>query len=309
MENRSYALFVGLFTLLLGGALLFTLWWFSGGAQDTRLYLIVSAQPVGGLNPQAAVRYRGVRVGKVVDIDLQDAREVYIQIRVDSEVPITRGTRARIGSQGLTGQGYIMLDDAGNDPAPPTRVQGLDIPVIALEPSATVGGAAESAQALVARLRNTTERIERVLSDENIARIDQTLQNLATSSARLDRTLTQSEALARDLRRFTTADNARKLDDTLAQVQGASAQLGPALADFRSAMTRVSAAGQRIDRLGESLQGPLASDTLPRINALMQELQTSSRQLSRVLDEVERSPQQFVLGKQPPAPGPGEKNP
>ena len=98
MENRAYPLIVGLFTLVLGLSALLAFWWFSGGAQDTRAYLIVSPRSVTGLNPQAAVRYRGVRVGKVTDVDLQDTLEVNIQIRIDSDIPITRGTRARSDS-------------------------------------------------------------------------------------------------------------------------------------------------------------------------------------------------------------------
>jgi phospholipid/cholesterol/gamma-HCH transport system substrate-binding protein len=309
MENRAYPLLVGLFTLVLGSALVACLWWFSGGAQDTTRYLIISSGSVSGLNPQGAVRYRGVRVGKVIDVDLRDTREVYIQIRVDSDIPVTQGTRARIGVQGLTGQGFIMLDDDGSNTAPPKRLPGSGIPMIAMDDGPGGMGAAEGAQALIGRLQRTTERIDRLLSEENIDRLDKTLQHLATSSANLEKALEQSAALAQDMRRFASPENAERLASTLESVRAMSGKLSPAVDEFRTAVARVNAAGTRIDKLGGDVQASLTADTLPRMNQLLLELQTNTQQLSRVLDEVERSPQLLLLGKQQQAPGPGETRP
>jgi len=309
MENRAYALFVGLFTLVLGGAVLICLWWFSGGSQDSMRYLIVSPRSVSGLNPQAAVRYRGVRVGKVIDVDLKDSREVYIQIRVDSDIPVTRGTRARIGSQGLTGQGFVMLDDDGADPAPPKLMPGSQLPLISMASGAMSQSTTEGAQEIIGRLQRTSERVERLFSDENVDRLDKTLQHLAASSANLDKALAQSAALAQDMRRFASPENAEHLSATLEDVRNMSTRLAPAVEEFRAALAKVNAAGTRIDRLGADVQSSLTADTLPRVNQLLLELQTNTQQLSRVLDEVERSPQLLLLGKRQQVPGPGETRP
>jgi phospholipid/cholesterol/gamma-HCH transport system substrate-binding protein len=50
----------------------------------------------------------------------------------------------------------------------------------------------------------------------------------------------------------------------------------------------------------------LTTVTLPQANALMRELATSSRQLSRVLDGLESNPQMLLFGRGAAAPGPGE---
>jgi len=310
MENRAYALMVGLFTLVLGVAALAAFWWFSGGTQASTRYLIVSSRTVTGLNPQAAVRYRGVRVGKVIDVELNDSREVYIQIRVDADIPVTRGTRARVATQGLTGLGYIQLDDDGSDPAEPSIMPGSGLRLIAMNgPGASMQGATEAAQDLMGRLKNSSERMEKILSEENIRRIEQTLQNLSASSASLDKALAQTAALAADLRRFAAPENAERLAQTLDQVRAMSAQLSPAIADFRQAAGSISAAGHRINHLGGSLQEGLSTETLPRMNELMESLHSNSQQLVRVLDELERNPQQLLLGKPAELAGPGEKAP
>jgi phospholipid/cholesterol/gamma-HCH transport system substrate-binding protein len=43
----------------------FAIYWLSGGRDETHEYVVVTKQNVGGLNPQAQVRYRGICVGKV----------------------------------------------------------------------------------------------------------------------------------------------------------------------------------------------------------------------------------------------------
>jgi phospholipid/cholesterol/gamma-HCH transport system substrate-binding protein len=305
MENRAYALMVGLFVICLGTAAVIALWWVSGGGQDMRKYMIVSDRSVTGLNSQAAVRYRGVRVGKVIDVDLQDSREVFITIRIESDVPITRATRAKIGTQGLTGMGFIQLDDDGSDASPPLAGFKGGPPIIPMH-QGLMDQATEGAQEIITRLRKTSERMEQVLSAENVTRINATLKNLAASSANLERALNQTAGLAADMRRFSSPENAERLAQTLEQIQGMSKQLSPAVDEFRKAVARVEAAGSRIDRLGGDVQSALTADTLPRFNQLVLDLQTNSQQLSRVLDDVERSPQQLLLGKRLQTPGPGE---
>ena len=78
MENRSHALIAGLFTLLLGIAAALSMWWFGGKTEVTRDYLVVTSKSVSGLNPQAQVRYRGIRVGRVesIDLDRGDSRNI-----------------------------------------------------------------------------------------------------------------------------------------------------------------------------------------------------------------------------------------
>jgi phospholipid/cholesterol/gamma-HCH transport system substrate-binding protein len=308
MENRAYALIVGLFVICLGVAGVMGIWWISGGAENTTKYLIVSPKSVSGLNPQAAVRYRGVRVGKVIDVDLQDTREVSILIRVDSDVPITRGTRASIGTQGLTGQGYVQLDDDGSDMAPPPIAKGSRLPMIAMRSGSLMDTATEGAQEIIARLRKSSERVEQILSEQNVQRIDATLQNLAASSEHLEKSLAQVSALAVDMRRFSSAENAEHITATLTQLQASTRELPAAVSDFRSALGKIDAAASRVDKLGSDVQANLNSETFPRVNELMLGLQASSQQLSRVLDDIERTPQVLLLGKRQQAPGPGESS-
>lgn len=119
MENKSHAFMAGLFVILLGLATVAVLYWFGGKREATRDYVVVTGRNVNGLNPQAQVRYRGIRVGKITAIELApgDARNILIPIRISRDVPVTRGTVAKIAYQGVTGLAYIQLEETGNDPA------------------------------------------------------------------------------------------------------------------------------------------------------------------------------------------------
>lgn len=67
-----------------------------------------------GLQSQASVRYRGVRVGRVLSIALDRATpgNVLIRIAVDQDTPVTLTTFASLGFQGVTGLAFIQLDDS-----------------------------------------------------------------------------------------------------------------------------------------------------------------------------------------------------
>ena len=117
MENRAYAIIAGLFALLLCAALAGAFWWLGGSHKAEAEYEIMSTLPVVGLNPQAAVRYRGVSVGRVqeVALDSSDTNLILIRIGIDKRIRLTRGVFAKLVAQGLTGLSYIELDDSGLD--------------------------------------------------------------------------------------------------------------------------------------------------------------------------------------------------
>ena len=74
MENRSHALVAGLFALILGLSAVAALWWFGGKKEATNQYVVLTKKNITGLNVQAQVRYRGIRVGKVerISFDRED---------------------------------------------------------------------------------------------------------------------------------------------------------------------------------------------------------------------------------------------
>ncbi|RZA31831.1 MAG: MCE family protein, partial [Lysobacteraceae bacterium] len=113
MENRSYALMTGVFTIALVVAAVLVGLWLNRDRTELLPYEIVTTQSIPGLNPEAAVRYRGLEVGRVDQIvfDPRVTGQILIRLSVDKNSPITTTTFASLGYQGVTGIAFIQLDD------------------------------------------------------------------------------------------------------------------------------------------------------------------------------------------------------
>jgi phospholipid/cholesterol/gamma-HCH transport system substrate-binding protein len=124
MENKSHALMAGLFTLLLGIALIAAAVWLGRDTVQRTTYEIATRSSVSGLSAQSDVRYRGLEVGKVESLRFDPATpgQILVRIAVDPTTPVTASTFAQLGYQGVTGLGYIQLDDDGAPGAKPATV-------------------------------------------------------------------------------------------------------------------------------------------------------------------------------------------
>jgi len=297
MENRSHALLAGLFALLLGLASVAALWWFGGQQEATNAYLVVTTKTISGLSQQAQVRYRGVRVGKVesIELDPDDVGNTLIRISVRKNIPITHGTTAKLGFQGVTGIAFVLLEESGKDAALLAAPAGelARIPMqdsLFQELSSVAGETLRNARDLLASANQA-------LSPENRQRIEKTLANLeaTTGNAR--------EATA-SLRQLLTPENVRLLNSTLTRAEQTAGQAAPFFAEARGLVARLNAVS---DKLETTLGDPVSNGALiPRLVDLSADLSGSSHQLNRVLQMLEDSPQSLIFGRHLALPGPGE---
>ncbi|HMM54619.1 MAG TPA: MlaD family protein [Candidatus Desulfobacillus sp.] len=300
MESRAHALAAGIFTLLLGLACALAAFWFSGKREATNEYVLVTQGSVAGLNPQAQVRFRGIRAGKVQDIALDpaDPRNILITIGIDASLPVTRGTTARLFHQGVTGLASILLEDKGDNPEPLAGSDG-EPPRIALQP-AFMDTLGDHAADLLAQLRQVAERTTALLSEQNLQRIGAALGGVETASASLAAGMKDLPEVMAGLKVALNEENVRRLGATMANLEKVSSEAAPLMASLKSA-------SQKLDALLAESGGEVSQATLPRLNRLLQDLSLNSRQLSRLLDQVEDSPSMLVFGREPRHPGPGEK--
>lgn len=299
MESRAHALAAGIFTLLLGLACALAVFWLSGQREATRDYVLVTQGNVSGLNTQAQVRFRGIRAGKVQDIDLdpEDPRNILITIRIKADLPVTRGTTARLNYQGVTGLASVLLEDKGDDPVP-LAGSGDEPPRIALQPN-FMDNLAENATALMTQMRQVADRTNALLSEQNVRRIGQTLANVETASAGLSGSLKDLPQVMAALRQALNEENMKRLSRTLANLEKVSGEAAPLVASLQGVT-------QKLDALLAESGGEITHTTLPRLNVLLQELAASSRQMSRLLDQIEESPNMLIFGRDARRPGPGE---
>lgn len=306
MDSRVNFALVGAFVLILGGAAIALLLWLAGGGPKPAYdhYLIYTTDSVAGLNTGAPVLYHGVRVGRVGAIELEpnDPQKVRILLDIKKGTPIRADVQATLKSQGITGGSYIGLS-GGSPKAPPlTANAGQPYPVIPFKPSlfAQLGDIATQTGT---SLEVASQRINEVLSPENIRRLNLTLAHLETLSG----------ALAADSGRIN--DALRQLDATLKQLHRSSLLLPPILDSLNQGLKPLP---QTIANFNHSTEVfNLAADnvsaaaigiqkTVPQLDRTLRQLDATAATYRRLGEELQRHPNALLFGAPPPRPGPGE---
>ena len=299
MENKSHAFVAGLFALLLGAAAIAALIWLRGTQDNLREYVVVTKFSVGGLNPEAQVRYRGMRVGKVMDIRLDgdNPSNILIRISIGDNIPLTRGTIAKLATQGVTGIAHVLLLDSGKNNEPLVATDGK-LPRIVMVPS-LLDDISESGPAALHQAQDLMAAASALLNEENRRRFAATLANLEATSASMKPAIENMNATLVQVHKLLDDQNIRS-------VSKAAGEVGPLLADTRQLVARMQAATEKLDvAIGDASAGG-TSALMPRLNELAADFSLTSRQLSRVLRLLEDSPQGLVFGVPAAAPGPGE---
>jgi phospholipid/cholesterol/gamma-HCH transport system substrate-binding protein len=299
MENRSHALLAGLFLLILGASVVAVLWWFSGRQEESSHDLVETRDNITGLNVQAQVRYRGIRVGRVesIRLDPTDARTTLLEISVPRYIPLTRGTVARLGHQGVTGIAHVLLEDDGKDPTPlpPDGGGGARIAMrdSLVQELTDVGGD------VLRQARDLLSGMNDLLRPENRQAISRTLANIEASSQHVRET---SERLQQAL----GPDALRRVDSIMLQTERTAAQAAPFFAEARGLVARLNTASEKFEAtLGNVNLDGVSALTL-RLNGLTDEFTSTALQLNRVLRLLEESPQSLIFGRRAISPGPGE---
>ncbi len=312
METKVNYVVVGGFVLALGAALIAGILWLASGGGFQRkydLYLALSNESVAGLNLNAPVKFQGVDVGKVRDIrlDPKNPKQVRLIFAIERGTPIKQDTEAVLKTQGLTGIAYVELNGSSLDSPPLRAVAPEEYPVIRTKPS--LSARLENVLTTVlAKLDSTSDSVNKILSEENLAAFKSTLADLSavarTVAARKDSIDAGIASAAR------TFDNSARVSGQLA------ADLGPmldrvsrsadALRKMGDEAAQASAhAGKTVDSVGADVKR-FTADTLPELQHLLGEITVLSASLRRLIEETERNPRGFLLGRKPVPEGPGE---
>jgi phospholipid/cholesterol/gamma-HCH transport system substrate-binding protein len=302
METKANYVLIGGFTLLTAAALLlFGLWAAKFSSErNWQQYRVIFTEPVTGLTEGSSVQYNGIAIGTVetLDLDQKDPRRVIARLKLKAAIPVKVDTRAKLSITGLTGVPFIQL--TGGSPGARRLVEADhdDAPVIRTEASA-LQNIADTANRLVARL-------DQVLSEENVQRINQTLAHLeATTGAIADqrqdlRTLIVNARQASEQLNTTLATTNRTVSDIdrelVDKLPGLVAKLDSTLAHLDDT------AGNANAILGEN-RGAIrsfANDGLGQLGPTLVELRALVRDLHHISDRLEGGPAQYLLGRDRP---------
>lgn len=299
METRANHVWVGVVTLALLAAAAFFFVWLAGlGDRNNKEYDIFFKQSVGGVAKGSAVAYSGVPVGQVTDISIweKDPEFVKVRIEVDGETPVLVGTEASV-SASFTGVSTISLA-GGRTGQPPISCETTscpddeNVPVIPAKPGA-LGEILASAPLLLERLATLTDRLSRVLDDENQESIAGILRNtntisgeMANAAPEVQTTMKELQAtLAQSTKTLAAFESTLGTTDELLNKEGASlaAQMRTTLGSARKAADALEATLADVQPVTQQL----SRDTLPAANATLRDLRRTSENLRSLTERLE----------------------
>ncbi len=265
METRAHHILIGLFAILVvAGALLFGLWLSEGGLEQHRTeYRVVFNESVSGLTVGGNVKYNGITVGEVTQLNLdpRDPRRVLARIRVNPNTPVKQDTYAQIQPSGLlSGIAHIRLSGGSPESLPLLSKPGR-APEIPARPSPFAQLRDQSGDILT-NINDLVSRMERLLSRDNLGNLERILAAMAEVT---DNLKAQQDATTRLIdtwnrtgmeARETLEDTRRLITDTRELVNGDAART---LADTAEAARATRRTVTRVEALIRDHEDALAS--------------------------------------------------
>lgn len=328
MSRRANPRLIGAFVLgaiglMVAAALIFGSFTFF---ETTRRFVVYFEGSVDGLTAGSPVLFRGVPLGKVVEVGiLYNSKKNTFKIPVIIEIrpgviarfspPVTtntklmqqlvdNGLRARLESASLvTGQQVVQLNFF---PGTPIKLVSSDLPFYQLPtvPSQTqqlmssVDAASKNLPALIQSAAQTLERIQAMVSPENrkalttlLESAAATMNNLQTASASLGPLVGHADNAVAGVGKLSANLNS--------VVQDNRQDIRVVLANFRDATVSLRKLLDQVNGIAADNRAPLRRFTdasLPDLTGLIIDARLAVDRASTVLDSIERNPTRFLFG-------------
>ncbi|HSC18734.1 MAG TPA: MlaD family protein [Rhizomicrobium sp.] len=276
METRANYVAVGAFVMALVLGLVVALLWLTGAqyAQEYAYYQTFFSGSVSGLGKGTTVRYNGIEVGRVAELnfDPNDPKKVQVVMQIDPKLQIHADSVASIASQGLTGGSYVEIDGGSKNAPVLTPHFWGEYPTIKSKPS-TWQQLEQSAPMLVAKLDRIANNLNDLLNAKNRKAISDVLGNLRTATNVLS---ARSADMDATLRNFRSAS--QNLNTDLADLHVTLGNANQAVGSINGAAVGIKDLARNVNESVSSAQlGELSSD----MRNLLGNLNHLSNQLSR----------------------------
>lgn len=273
--------------------------WLSGrqGGEPVTRYSMFFYKDVSGLMLGGPVYYLGVEVGNVTRMEIipGDPMSVRIDIEVLDSTPVDTGTSASLAFQGITGVAVINLTGDPGMNLPLKTPPGMDYPVIEVRDSG-LAALLSGAPQIMDKVNNLLDEVAGLVSDENQARVADTLQNIESLTSALK---TEGESFA---------SLPVSLTETLAEVQVTLADLRDLAVGLKPGMTatvenieemseRLASLTARLDAwAGENSadMGDFLDNGLGQVPDLVSDARDTLRELQKLVREIRDDPSSLV---------------
>jgi phospholipid/cholesterol/gamma-HCH transport system substrate-binding protein len=312
----------------------FVVWKLRAGDRTSyAYYVILFSGDVQGLTVDSPVYYRGLRVGRVHDIELTSRKDIQrstgrerlsekieVTVAVDSHIDIRERSYAVFEKPFIAGASFVQIVGRVDvDQIKPKKKLGEKPYPEIREGASFLQATSTSAQELLSKAGTTVDRLNELLSPDNIASVSETLRNIQTTTAGLAK---QDSAIQQALAELPNAvaefrktfDKLNGLSDELKLI---ALELGPqdaetrkalagkdpgdlrkAIVEARQAFANIDGAAGQLNKLLAENRRPIhdfAQSGLPELSLAINELRQLTANLNIIATKLERDPAGFVF--------------
>jgi phospholipid/cholesterol/gamma-HCH transport system substrate-binding protein len=293
MERRAQFVLVAVFLLLsIAGVVGFLRWITPPEGDSVEHRLVQFDSSVSGLSVGSVVRYFGVPVGRVLDIELNRERagRVDVQIGLDEPLPASDQLLALLEPQGITGLSLVELRDRS-----PISIATEVEPGVIPGQASIISKISNSAAQLTEQAELALTRLNALLNEENVANFEDTVRQLRDLTGNLSQASGGTTALMASLTRVS-----EQLEATLPAYSSLAlrleSELVPTMVDAGQSMQNTSdVLAASLDENREEIRQLLEQD-LPSLIRLSDEFAHTLREISRLAKNVNNQPGALLYG-------------
>ena len=287
METKANYVAVGAFVLSCLVATTAALLWLAGAqfADEYTVYRTYFQGGATGLGPGTVVRYNGIEVGNVfeVNFDPNNPRQIIADLQIDPELQLRQDSFVSLEMQGLTGGIYVQITGGTAEAPFVTTAPDQDYPVLASRQSA-IQLLFEGTPELLTQLTVLAESGIDLLNEENRTALSESFANLRDVTAALsNRTEEIDAALA-------------NLGPVIEQFNSVLVSADTAMIQFGTVATSVDETARSLTQVAVGFDEAFNQTAVPQIDQLLIEARALVVSLGRLSEAIERQPTQFLFG-------------
>jgi phospholipid/cholesterol/gamma-HCH transport system substrate-binding protein len=279
--------------------------------EDTGLLVSYFSESVQGLEPGAAVKYRGVPAGRVEDIDIApDGDLIQVAMSIDVEfaesVREDETLRAQLQLSGITGLRYVEIDRHSGEALDKSPELSFEPPYPLIPSTPSSFKAIQEAlkdiydkvmavdlAGISSDARTTLQAADQVLRDD---RLQRTLTNLAEVTESAGRLMANLDEMTGDL----------ELKRVVADLSQAASEARALFTDLRSGATgkQLRATLGEVDELAN-----VTGEFIVRLQVTLERLDRTAGNLEQLTTDLRQQPSRLLFSEPPPARRPMDEKP
>jgi len=302
VENRNSYTIIGLFFIIclafFGG---FAWWLTTKGDPNTRYrsYFVIAKELPAGIKDGTQVKFSGVPAGFVKGIEFaQNSDDIELELQVKESMPVRKDSVAKVEIQGISGISQINISKGEGEKFGENERAYLQLDTGLLDKIGT------RAQSVADNVDVLLQKLDRILSDENIAKIDETLTsiNAATSTfsnsnsiENLNKIMTNINALLEGFDGNGSKMTLKNLDEMILSVKSAAKKVETTFTGL-----------QKSQRNGEFDMKSTLKPAMNDLSDVLDEFRKTLVEFQNLINRLENSPYETIFSdnKKPKA---GEK--